>query len=83
MMNLLALTLRMTPHPPREEDTEDDKSVGKNKLRGSEDELEAEPIVEGHRREEPSVEYEPEEDLAVRNPQLSMSRRGPKGGGRL
>ena len=50
-----------TPPAPPEANTEDDESVGENELKGSEDALEEEPIEEGNPREEPSVEYEPEE----------------------
>jgi len=56
------------PPPPPEEDTEVDESVGENELRGSKDELEVEPIGEGDRREEPSVEYEPDEDPGGEEP---------------
>jgi len=52
-----------TPPPPAEEDTEDDEFVRENKLMEREDELAEESIQEGNPREEPSVEYEPKEDL--------------------
>jgi len=49
--------------PPRpKEDIEDDESIRENELKHSEDELEAKPIEQENPREEPSTEYEPEED---------------------
>ena len=51
-----------TSPPPVEEDTKDDEFMGENKLMEREDGLAGEHIKEGNPREEPSVEYEPDED---------------------